>query len=63
MSYNIHLEMKDGNLSVHSVTGDVPEGKFNVAGHEDDSAHSISVTRYNQRGETVVQATSHGKKA
>jgi hypothetical protein len=63
MSYHIHLEMKDGNLVIHSSTGDIPDGKFALAGHENGTVNSISVTHYDHSGAIAIQATAHAKKA
>lgn len=63
MSYNIRLEMKDGNLVIHSSTGDVPDGTFVISGHEDGGTNSIGATHHDHSGATVIQATAHAKKA
>jgi hypothetical protein len=63
MSYTIHVEMKDGNLAIHSSTGDIPDGRFVIAGHEDNTTNSIGVTYHDHSGATVIQASAHAKKA
>jgi hypothetical protein len=63
MSYIIHVEMKDGNLVIHSSTGDIPDGKFVISGHEDGAASSIGVTYHDHSGAIAIQASAHAKKA
>jgi hypothetical protein len=63
MSYTIHVEMKDGQLAIHSSTGDIPDGKFVISGHEDGTANSISVTHHDHSGATAIYASAHAKKA
>lgn len=57
MSYNLEVTVKDGTASV-TTSGDVPEGVFIVAGHEDAEQRSLSVSRRDEHGRFAQVATS-----
>jgi hypothetical protein len=44
MSYQITVVVQEGKISA-TGSGDVPEGEHIIAGHEDASQRSLSVTR------------------
>ena len=46
MSYGITVTIVDGKVSNHSTFGDLPDGVFQVTGHEDESTDSVGVARY-----------------
>lgn len=60
MSFNIAVGVKDGHVSL-THSGDVPEGEFIIAGHEDDATRSLSVSRKGPDGRfvQVANATHH----
>lgn len=62
MSYNFILEAKDGVLTIpeHVVTMHVPDGTFQISGHEDDHSRSLNATRTDAAGMPVVAASGVG---
>lgn len=65
MSYSINLEMKDGTLTLASHSGDIPDGKYTLGGHEDESTRNISISATRYEGEhyhIAIQASAHAKK-
>lgn len=61
MSYSVEVRVKDGTASV-TTSGEVPEGSFTVAGHEDDSQSSLNVTRRLPDGRFAASAAhTHNK--
>lgn len=61
MSYQITVEHRAGQFDVHH-SGDVPEGRFVVSGHEDDSNRSVAVVVYDAEGRQLHQAGSQHSK-
>jgi hypothetical protein len=63
MSFSFVVEAKDGKLS---IAGDapvihVPDGKFQVSGHVPEAGggqESLSVIRWDDKGNQVAQATA-----
>jgi hypothetical protein len=63
MSYSFAAEMKDGQMVILSSSGDIPEGKFHVSGHEDDTERTISVTRQDKDTlHVLLSASGHARK-
>lgn len=62
MSFSFVVAAEGGTLKVDNVTGDVPEGKYQVSGHEDEANRSLGVTRFSQTGLVVSQATTSGRR-
>jgi hypothetical protein len=57
MSYQIKVTSAGGELTVES-SGDVPEGAHYVSGHEDASNRSLSVSRTDKDGKSLIQASA-----
>lgn len=63
MSYNMAITVKDGQASV-VLSGDVPDGHYDVHGHEDQAQRSFGVARKGLDGRYVQAASStHYKEA
>ena len=64
MSYSFVVEsLPGGTVQLASApTGDVPPGKFQVSGHEDDSNRSLAVTRFTETGLVAAQAAASTRK-
>jgi hypothetical protein len=62
MSYSFAAEMKDGQLVFHSPSGDIPEGKFHISGHEDEHGRSLSISRQDKDdAHVVLSASAHAR--
>ena len=57
MSYNIRLQVTDGTVTVAATGGTVPDGAFELSGHEDPGYATISVLR-TVGGTAVSQASA-----
>ena len=57
MSYNLTVVSKDGQVTV-TATGDVPEGKHVVHGHQGHNDVTLGVTRYGTAGNVLGAANS-----
>jgi hypothetical protein len=65
MSYSFQVEAKDGVITPVPTTQPniaVPDGKFSISGHEDADWLSISVTRNDETGKQIAQASGYGVK-
>ncbi len=61
MSYHFTVTKADGQLTVAGSADLVPDGTFEIGGHEDDSYRSVGITRKDPGETTVkVQATGFG---
>jgi hypothetical protein len=61
VSYSFVVTAKDSTLTVGTPTGPVPDGTYQVNGHEDEDWRSITVTRADDK-QTVAQATSNTRR-
>lgn len=57
MSFSIAVRVSDGTATV-TTGGDVPDGYFEVAGHEDDASRQLSITRRGADGRYVQSASA-----
>lgn len=55
MSYSFVVRVEGSTVQVDSVTGDVPDGKYQVSGHDEGSHRSLNVTRYSPASAIVAQ--------
>lgn len=62
MSYGITITVKDNFATVSGQTNEVPEGTFQVSGHDDANGRAISVYRTRQDETAAVRliATASG---
>lgn len=60
MSYSFKLTVKDGVVTVDSSTVHVPDGTFLLSGHEDTGSRTISASRIEPSGRTVITANANG---
>ncbi len=60
MSFNVNVAIKLGTATV-TTSGDVPDGEFVIAGHEDSGQRFLSVSRRGPDGRfvQVAQATHY----
>lgn len=57
MSFQIIVAVTDGAATAE-VNGDVPDGQYEVAGHEDGAIRVLSVLRRGPDGRYVQQASA-----
>ena len=57
MTYQITVTVTGGELTV-TKSGDVPEGKHLVSGHEDATSVNIGVYRTDADGKSILSATA-----
>lgn len=57
MTYSITVVAVNGELTSTS-SGTVPDGKYQVSGHEDDKSLSASVVVQDTEGKTRLQASA-----
>jgi hypothetical protein len=62
MSYTFVVRVEGSAVGVDSVTGDIPEGKYTVNGHDDERNRSLTVTRFTQAGLIAVQASANASR-
>ena len=65
MSYSFAVEAKDGVITPVATTQPntaVPDGRFTVNGHEDADWLSIGVSRHDEAGKQIAQASGYGAK-
>lgn len=62
MSYGFTVEAKDGELTVTGQSGVIPDGRYSVNGHGDDSSHNIGVARFDEHGQQVLGTSAYGRK-
>jgi len=62
VSYSFTVEAKDGTLTVGGQSGTIPDGKFSVSGHGDDSSHNLGVSRFDENGTQVLGVSAYGRK-
>jgi hypothetical protein len=63
LSYSFVVEAKDNVLTIATQTAEVPDGKYQVNGHEDGTSRSITVTRTDDSAYVVAQATGIARRA
>lgn len=66
MSYSFNVTAKDGVINVpaeQQPNAHIPDGTFSVAGHEDADWLSVSVTRKDETGRQIAQASGYGAKS
>jgi hypothetical protein len=63
VSYSFVVQAKDNVLTVSGQTAEVPDGNYQVNGHEDDTSRSITVTRTDDSPYVVAQATGIARRA
>ena len=63
MSYSFNIEAKGNKLSVVGQTTEVPDGKYTVNGHEEAEWLSVGVTRFDDEGKQVAQATGYARRS
>lgn len=63
MSYSFVVTVKDGTpaATITSGPGTVPDGTYQVSGHDDDQFRTIGVTRADDSGQ-VAQASAYGRR-
>lgn len=61
MSYSFRIEAKGGALTVGTPSGTVPDGTYEVTGHDDAGSRNISVQQITG-GQTVVSASGFAKR-
>ena len=63
MSYSFGVTAKDNVLTISGQTTEVPDGQYNVSGHDDATDRSISVARYQPGpGLVVAQASAAARR-
>jgi hypothetical protein len=62
VSYSFTVEAKDGVLTAGGQSGTIPDGKYSVSGHEDDTTHNLGVARFDEHGQQVLGASAYGRK-
>lgn len=63
MSYGFNVTVKDGVITAPAEPNPhVPDGTFSIGGHEDADWLSVSVTRKDEAGRQIAQATGYGAK-
>lgn len=60
MSYSIAVVTRDGVTTVET-TGDVPDGRHDISGHDYDHGSSLSLTRRDLEGRYVTHAEHHAQ--
>lgn len=61
VSYAINVTIRGPEVST-ALSGEVPDGEYTVAGHDDDRTVQISVTRRGPDGRFIASAThTHGR--
>jgi hypothetical protein len=62
VSYSFTVEAKDGVLTIDGQSGTIPDGKFSVSGHDDETTHNIGTSRFDEQGQQVLGASAYGRK-
>ncbi len=61
MSYNFQVDAKDGVLTIADQVGQVPDGRYSVAGHDDEASRNISVS-LTDGGQMVASASGFARR-
>lgn len=63
MSFNLTVTVTGDDTSVER-SGDVPNGKYTIHGHDSTREHTFGVTQYNPDGFAVASAsTQHNRES
>lgn len=58
MSYNLSLKVEHGFVTLASMSGDVPEGHFDISGHNDQTGSNLQIMRRKPNG-TFAEHAAH----
>lgn len=61
MSYSFTVKADGNTLTVESQTTEIPDGYYQVNGHEEPAWLSIGVLRQDPAHVQIIQATAYGK--
>ena len=58
VSYQIHLKAENGFISLDNISGEIPEGRFEISGHRDVTGTTLQIARRNPDG-TFAEHAEH----